>query len=103
MQSLQGSAGLQVSDGGLHVQSALCESMAGKLAGNRPPVGAECTGLASALAVKASHARIAAAGMRCSLRVQSTAAKLTTVAGRFAENEARSVAQFHAVAASTVS
>jgi hypothetical protein len=95
MQSLQGSE-LRVSDEGLHLESGLCGSLAGKLADNRPP--AEAFGLASALAVNAFHARIAAVGVRCSLRVQSTGAKLATAASRFTENEADSAASLQAIA-----
>ena len=102
MQSLWSGAELQVSGEGLHMESGLCESLAGKLAANSP-AAAGWSGLASALAVNASHAKIAAAGIRCSLRVQSTATKLTAAASRYTENDAGSVAQCQAVAASTAS
>jgi hypothetical protein len=58
--------------------------------------------MASAAAVDVAHARIAAAGMRCAVRVQATATKLTAAAARFTDNEASSAARFPAIA-STVS
>jgi hypothetical protein len=69
--------------------------------GNGPPAVAEWPGLASALAVNASHAQIAAAGIRCSRRVQSTATKLTAAASGYTENEASSAAQLLAIATPT--
>jgi hypothetical protein len=58
--------------------------------------------MASAAAVDVTHARIAAAGMRCAVRVHATATKLTAAAARFTDNEASSAAGFLAIA-STVS
>ena len=78
------------------------EALAGKLASNSPPA-AGSSRLISAAAVDATHARIAAAGMRCALRVQATAAKLTTAAARFTDNETESAARFLALPAPTVS
>jgi hypothetical protein len=93
---------LAVSDEGLRVEAGSREALAGKLASNSPPA-AGSSRLISAAAVDATHARIAAAGMRCALRVQATAAKLTTAAARFTDNETSSAARFLALPAPTVS
>jgi glycerate kinase len=103
MQSLRGRAELQVSDADLYIEGGGCESLAGKLAGNVPPAGAGSSELASAAAVNASHAQIAAAGIRCSFRVQATATKLVVAASRYTENETRSAAQVQAIFTPTVS
>jgi hypothetical protein len=103
MQSLQGSPELQVSDTGLHIEGASCESLAARLAENTPPVAAGSLGFASTLAVNISHERIAAAGIRCTFRVQATANKLAIAASNYSENEISSAAQVQAIATSTVS
>jgi hypothetical protein len=103
MQSLPGSAALQVSDEGLLVESASYESLAGRLAGNNPPTVMGSLTLASAAAVNACHAQVAAAGVRCSSRVQATAAKLKAQATAYTDTEASSVARIQAIATSTVS
>jgi hypothetical protein len=102
MQSLLGSAELQVNDEGLRAEGGSCESLAERLAGNTAPTAVRSSGLASALAVNDSHARIAAAGIRCSFRVQATGAKLARAASGYTENEASSAAQIQAIATSTV-
>jgi hypothetical protein len=94
---------LAVSDEGLRSEAGSSEALAGKLASNGPPAVTGSSGMASAAVVDATHARIAAAGMRCAFRVQATATKLLATARRFTDNEASSAAGFAAIAASTVS
>ncbi len=97
-----GSAELQVSEDGLREQGGWCESLAGKLAGNSAPTGAGSSLLASAAAVNAVHAQIAAAGVRCTFRMQATATKLAVASNRYGDNEAYSAAQFRALGPVTV-
>src|SRR5574337_1605993 len=97
MESPRGTDGLQVSDDGLRVEAGWCEALAGKLAGNGAPTGARSLGLISAAVVNVSNAQVAAAGIRCSLRMQATAAKLATAATGYAENEAESATRLRAV------
>lgn len=103
MQSLQGSAELHVSDEGLRMEGGSCESLAGRLAGNVPPTVVGSSGLASARAVINSHTQVAAAGIRCSFRVQATAGKLAIAAGKYTENEVRSASQIQVIATPPVS
>jgi hypothetical protein len=98
MQSLPGSAELQVSDEGLLAESGWCESLAGRLAGNIPPARVGWSGLASAAAVNAFHAQVAAASIGCSFRVQATATKLAGAASKYTENEASSAVLVQAIA-----
>jgi hypothetical protein len=46
---------------------------------------------------RVSNAQVAAAGIRCTFRVQATGAKLATAATGYAEREAESAAQFRAL------
>ena len=79
MESARATDELQVSEDGLRAQAGWCESLAGRLAGNSAPSGAGASPLASSGAVNAAHAQIAAAGVRCSFRMQATATKLAEI------------------------
>jgi hypothetical protein len=103
MHWLLGSDELRVSDEGLRMESGCCASLAGRLADNIPPSVLGLSVLASAAAINASHAQIAAAGVGCSFRVQATATKLAAAATKYTENEASSTAQVQAIATPTVS
>ncbi len=87
------SAELQVSDDGLRAQAGWCESLAGRLAGSSAPTAAPSSALTSSAAVNAAHAQIAAAGARCVVRVQATAANLAVAASGYDGNEASSAAR----------
>ena len=102
MDSPGATAELQVSDGGLRVQAAWCESLAGTLAGNSAPTGAGSSVLASSASVDAAHAQIAAAGARCTSRMQATAAKLALATRGYGQNEASSAAQLRALGLAAV-
>ncbi|SON59202.1 hypothetical protein MSIMFI_00684 [Mycobacterium simulans] len=97
MESRRGTAELWVSGEGLRAQAGWCESLAGTLAGNTPPAGLGSSWPGSAAAVNTAHAEIAAAGMRCTYRVQATATELAAAVGRYAENEADSAARLRAL------
>ena len=88
---------MQVSNDGLRVDAGWCEALVGKLAGNCAPTGAAAPLLGSAAAISAAHIQVAAAGMRCTLRGQVTAAKLATAATGYAANEVSSTAQLRAL------
>jgi hypothetical protein len=85
---------LQVSAEGLRMQGGWCEAVGGKLAGNAAPTTTGPSWLASAAGVGASNAQIAAAGIRCTFRVQATATKLAAAATSYAEQEVESAARF---------
>jgi hypothetical protein len=93
---------LQVSDEGLRLEAGACQSLAGKLAGNRTPTGAGPLGLASTAAVNAARAEVAAANIRCAFRARATAAKLSAAAAGYTENEVSSAAQLRALDVPTV-
>jgi hypothetical protein len=97
MASSQVTGELQVSDDGLRVEGGWCEALAGKLAGDSAPTGTGSADLASAAVVNGSNAQVSAAGIRCTFRMQATAAKLAAAATGFAENEASSAAHLRAV------
>ena len=59
-----------------------CEALAGELTSNCMSTAVGSIWLASAVTVSASHAQVAAAGLRCILRAQATATKPTFVARR---------------------
>ena len=96
------SAELQVGVDELRAEAGWCESLASRLAGNGAPTGAGPSVLASAVAANAAHAQIAAAGVRCTLRVQATATKLAEAAEGYGANESSSVAPFRALVPETV-
>jgi hypothetical protein len=98
MESPQVNSELWVNAAGLHAHAGWCESLAGKLAGNSAPTSAGSSELASAGAVSACHTQVAAAGVRCTLRMQTTATALGAAAAGYAENEAGSAAQLRAIA-----
>jgi hypothetical protein len=102
MASSQSTQKLQVSDERLRLEASLCESLAGKLAGNRVPTGVGPLGLASAAAINAARAEVAAVNSRCAFRVRATAAKLSAVAAGYTETEDNSVAQLRALDTPTV-
>jgi hypothetical protein len=87
MESPGGADELQVSDTGLRAHAGWCETLASELAGNSPPAVTGPSWLATTDAVNASHAEVAAAGVRCTNRMQATATKLATAATGYAENE----------------
>jgi len=93
---------LTVSGEGLRVAGGSCEELARTLTGNAPQAVAGPSGLTSAAAVNAANAQLAAAGMRCALRVKATATELTAAATCYAYNEATSAARFLAIAKPTV-
>ena len=93
MASPQSTQKLQVSDEGLRLEASSCESLAGELAGNRAPTGVGSSALASVAAINAARAEVAAANIRCTFRVQATAAKLSAAAAAYIENEVSSAAQ----------
>ncbi|WP_052316362.1 hypothetical protein [Mycobacterium canetti] len=86
-----------MSDDGLGAVAVSCAALAGRLAGNGAPTAAAAMPLGSAAAVNAAHARIAAAGIRCTRRVRATAATLTAAAAGYAGNEGRAAARFAAL------
>jgi hypothetical protein len=86
-------AELQVSDDGLRLQAVSWEAAAGALASNGPTAGVIASWSASAAAVNAARAEIAAAGIRCTSRAQATTATLAAAATGYAENESNSAAQ----------
>jgi hypothetical protein len=96
-------AEMQVSQAGLLVQAGRCELLAGRLAGDSAPTGTGSTVLPSSAAVNAAHMRIAAAGVRCTSRVQTTATKLAVGFIGYGENEGNSAAQLGALDLVTVS
>jgi hypothetical protein len=102
MASSQSTQKLQVSVEGLRLQSSSCESRAGKLAGNRAPTGTGPLGLASAAAINTARAEVAAANIRCTFRIRATAAKLTSAAAGYTENEVNSEARLMALDMPTV-
>ncbi len=102
MGSSQSTQKLQVSDEGLRAEGGSYESLTGKLAANRAPTGAGPLGLASAAAINAARAEVAAANVRCAFRVRATAAKLTAAAAGYSETEDNSVAQLRALDTPTV-
>lgn len=93
---------LQVSVGGLRVDASWYEALAGELTSICMPTAVGSMWLASAVTVNASHAQVAAAGLRCMLRAQATAIKLGRAATGYGENEASSAAQFRALDRPTV-
>jgi hypothetical protein len=93
---------LQVSQDGLGAEARGCESVAGRLGANGAPTAVGSSVLASSAAVNAAHAQIAAAGMRCVVRVQATATKLAAASAGYGESEASSVAEFRALDPVTV-
>jgi hypothetical protein len=97
MESSQTTAELQVSKDGLLAEAGWCESLAGTLAGNSAPIAAAPSALASSAAVHAAHAQIAAAGIRCTVRMQATATTLAVVSAGYGDNEASSAAQLRAL------
>jgi hypothetical protein len=98
MEAPRVSSELRVNAAGLRVHAGWCESLAGKLTDNDAPTGAGSSELASAGAVNACHTQIAAAGVRCTLRMQATATALGAAAACYTENEAGSAAQLRAIA-----
>jgi len=89
---------LRVSGDGLRTQAGWCESLVARLAGNSAPTkGMGSSALASGAAVNAAHALVAAAGIRCTSRVQSMATDLSAASDGYAENELRSAAEFRAL------
>jgi hypothetical protein len=93
---------LQVSDDGLRVAAGWREALAAELASNCMPTAVGSTWLASAVTVNASHAQVAAAGVRCTLHAQATATKLGRAATAYAANEASSASQLRALDRPTV-
>jgi hypothetical protein len=93
---------LQVSQDGLGAEARGCESVAGRLGANGAPTAVGSSVLASSAAVNAAHAQIAAAGMRCVVRVQATATKLAAASAGYGECEASSAAQFRTLGHVTV-
>jgi hypothetical protein len=102
MASSQSTQKLQVSDEGLRAEGGSCESLASKLASNRAPTGMGPLELASAAATNAARAQVTAANIRCTFRVQATAAKLSAVANGYTETEVSSAAQLEALKTPTV-
>ncbi len=102
MASSQSTQKLQVSDEGLRLEASLGRSLAGKLAGNRAPTGLGALGLASAAAINAARAEVAAANIRCAFRVRATAAKLTAAAAGYTVTEDNSLAALRALNTPTV-
>jgi hypothetical protein len=88
---------LRVSEDGLLAETGWCESLAVSLAGGSAPRVAAPSALASAAAVNAAHAQVAAAGTRCGARIQAMATKLVVASAGFGENEARSAADFRSL------
>ncbi|SOJ56901.1 hypothetical protein MSIMFB_04378 [Mycobacterium simulans] len=102
MESLPDTAELRVSEGRPCAEAGRCESLAGTLAGNIAPAGLESSWLGSAVTVNTAHAEIVAAGMRCTYRVQATAAKLAAAASRYAANDADSATRLRTLDGSKV-
>jgi hypothetical protein len=102
MASPQSTQKLQVSDEGLRLEASSCESLAGELAGNRAPTGVGSLALASVAAINTARDEVAAANIRCTFRVQATAAKLSAAAVDYTENEVNSAGQLQALDIPTV-
>lgn len=97
MDSAGAATAVRVSEDGLRAEAGWCESLAGRVAGISAPPAAGPGVLASSAAVNAAHAQIAAAGLRCGSRIQTTAAALTRASAGYGENEAHSAAEFRAL------
>lgn len=97
MESLGAATALRASEEGLRAAAGWCESLATGVAGIGAPTVAGTPGLASAAAVNAAHAQIAAAAVRCSSRIQATAGKLAAASAGYAENESPAASQFRAL------
>ncbi|OBG25190.1 hypothetical protein A5764_07270 [Mycobacterium sp. 852002-51057_SCH5723018] len=97
MESRGAATELRVSEDGLRAEAGWCEALAASLAASSAPTLVGSSVLASAAAVNAAHAQIAAAGLRCSSRIQATAAALTRVSASYGENEVHSAAEFRAL------
>jgi hypothetical protein len=95
-------AEMKASEYGLRVQAGWCESLAGTLGGNSAPTGAGSSVLASSVAVSTAHARIAAAGVRCTFRMQTTATTLAVASVGYGNNEIGSAAEFRGLGGITV-
>jgi hypothetical protein len=102
MESTGATDELQVSEDGLRAEAGWCQSLAGRLAGNSAPTRARSSALASSAAVNAAHVQIAAAGVRCTFRMQATATKLAVASNGYGDNEASSAAQLRALSPVTV-
>jgi hypothetical protein len=90
---------LQVADYALRGQARLCDAGADALGHSNAPVVRVESWSASAAAVEAAHAQIAAAGTRCASCLRSTASNLGAAATQFVENEDGSAAEFEALTA----
>jgi hypothetical protein len=88
---------LRVSDEGLHMEGGSTEYLASKLTANSAPTGVGSSGLASAATITAAIGEVAAANIRCTFRVQATAAKLQAAANGYTETDGESVAQLQAL------
>ncbi|GAB4596739.1 hypothetical protein MOKP4_30570 [Mycobacterium avium subsp. hominissuis] len=102
MFSAKSSSQLQVSDGGLRLEAARCDALAGKLSANTLPSVDETSPLSSAAAVEAACEQVAEAGVRSARQVQATAAKLRAAAAGYDTHEARAAADLRAVESSRV-
>ncbi|KAA1250137.1 hypothetical protein F0Q45_11255 [Mycobacterium simiae] len=91
------SSSLTVTQNGLAAAAGWCGALADTLAAHGVPAGVGVSPLGSAAAVAGAHAQVAAAGVRCTARVQGTATKLTTAAAGYGANEGHAVAQFRAL------
>jgi hypothetical protein len=97
MESPGAATDLRVSADGLRAAAGWCGSLAGRLARTSAPPAVASHVLASSAAVHAAHAQIAAAGLRCSSRVEATAGKLVAASAGYRQNEDAASAEFRAL------
>jgi hypothetical protein len=93
---------IEVDADGLHVLAARCQSLAGEIgAVSAAPSTAIPSGQATAAAVGAVHASVAAAGAAIVTRLETTSTELSTAASSFTNQEESSADAVAALAPST--
>jgi hypothetical protein len=92
-------APVQVDVAGMDALAARCQALAAEVGGvsGSPPLSMP-SGQATAAAVQAVHADVAAAGTAMGARLETTSAKLAAAAGSFATRESKSAAAVAALA-----
>jgi hypothetical protein len=92
-------ASVQVDSAGIHALAGHCQSLAAEVGGASASPGLSMpSGQATAVAVQAVHADVAAAGTAMVARLETTSAKLVAAAVSFTDQETTSAAAVAAVA-----
>jgi hypothetical protein len=92
-------ASVQVDSTGIHALAGHCQSLAAEVGGASASPGLSMpSGQATAVAVQAVHADVAAAGTAMVARLETTSARLAAAADSFAVQETDSAAEIAAVA-----